>query len=104
MAIVYSATFFEEHDLVGNGGAVGPPAGFLWVIKGLDVVMGNPVGAVTLIGPAGQAVWANSFAAVVGFAYASYRGSYVVYEPTTVFVSTDTAMDVSLWGYQLTLP
>lgn len=104
MAAVYSATFFEEHDLVGDGASVGPQPGFLWVVKGVDVVMGNPAGAVVLLGPAGQAVWANSFAGIIGFAYASYRGSFVVTTPETILVNTDAAMDVSVWGYNLTLP
>lgn len=101
---VYSATFFEEHDLDGQGGAVGPPAGFLWVLRGADVVCGNSLGLVTLQGAVGS-VWANDFAgSPVGFSYGSYRGRYVLYPGTVLFFTTTAAMDVAAWGYQLTLP
>jgi hypothetical protein len=104
MATIYSHTFYEIHDLVGDGAAVGPPAGFLWVVRGLDCVNGAPENNIQLVGPAGQLVWANQFITPLGFAYASYRGRFVITTPETLFVRSTAVIDVTVWGYQLTLP
>lgn len=104
MAIIYSQTFLVQHDLDGSSAAFGPQPGFIFVVKGVDVVCGNTLGVVTLEGPAGQAIWANDFSNAIGFAYASYRGSYVLEPAEVAFVTTNAAMDVSVWGYNLTLP
>lgn len=101
---VYSSLFFTQHDLDGDGAAVGPPAGFIWVLRGVDCVFQGAAGAVFVANSAGAAIWSNSFLAAVGLKYASYRGRYVVEPTETLFASTSAPMDVSFWGYTLTLP
>lgn len=92
------------HNLSGDGLDVGPPPGFLWVIRGVDVVNGEALNEVQLLGPSGQLIWANGFVTSIGFDYASYRGRFVVNAGETVRLQTTKSMDVSMWGYQLTLP
>lgn len=104
MAFVYSTTFYEDHDLDGDGPVLSPPAGSLWIVRGVDSVLKDDAGAINVLGSAGECFWANSFGAVVGFAYASYRGRFVIGPDGSFQVQTDVAMDVAVWGYQLALP
>jgi hypothetical protein len=101
---VYSRTFIALHDLSGSSIPFGPPPGFVWVIRGVDAVNGELLNNVLLKGPAGQVIWANSYSGTVAFAYASYRGRYVLEAAETATLETTAALDVSVWGYELSLP
>lgn len=101
---IYSTLFFTEHDLNGDGAFVGPPAGNLWVLRGVDCVFQGASGAVLVKNSAGVAIWSNSFLAALGLKYASYRGRFVIPPGEQIFASTSANMDVSMWGYQLTAP
>lgn len=83
---------------------MGPPPSNLWVIRGVDCVNGEALNEVQLVGPSGQLIWAAGFITSIGFDYASYRGRFVVNEGETVRLQTTKSMDVSMWGYQLSLP
>jgi hypothetical protein len=104
MARIYSQTFVQAHDLSGTTGPLGPDAGFVWIIRGVDVVNGEALNEFQLLGGGGQVIWANGFAATVGFDYASYRGRYVVESGDFIKLSSTAAIDVSVWGYNLTAP
>lgn len=104
MSQVYSIRMYEMHNLSGAGLDVGPGPGFLWVVRGIDVVNGEALNEVQAVGPSGQVFWANGFVTSIGFDYASYRGRFVVNELETIRLQTTKSMDVSMWGYQLTLP
>lgn len=104
MSQVYSIRMYEMHDLNGAGAFVGPGAGFIWVIRGVDAVNGELLNNVQLLGPSGQLIWANAFGGTVAFDYASYRGRFVLNPGEQVRLQTTERMDVSMWGYQLTLP
>lgn len=104
MANVYSIHMYAAHDLSGVGPDRGPAAGHLWIARDLDVVNGEAVNFVALVGSLGQLVWCNSFATPVGFDYASWRGRYVIEYPNTIHLETTAAADVTLSGYDLTLP
>lgn len=104
MAQVYSVAIYEVHNLNGNGPSLSPGPGLKWVIRGVDAVIGGAsLGNVQLIGGAGQVVWTDSSIALAP-SYLSYRGRYVVDQGVSFFVATTAAMDVSVWGYALTLP
>lgn len=104
MSAVYTIAMYQVHDLSGTGVDFGPPVGFAWIIKDVDAVNGEALNEVQLHGPAGQVIWANSFGGTVGFDYASYRGRAVLVFPDVAHVETTAAMDVSVYGYQLSLP
>lgn len=104
MSLVYSETFLQAHDFSGDSGPLSPTAGFVWVIKGVDVVNGEALNNFMLKGAGGQVIWVAQFAAPVGFDYASYRGGYVVEPGDFVTISATDALDVSIWGYNLTAP
>jgi hypothetical protein len=104
MASVYSSSFIELHDLSGTSPAFGPPPGFVWVIRGVDVVNGELLNNILLKGAAGQVVWAHSFGGTIAFDYASYRGRYVLEEGLTAVLESTAAIDATVWGYQLSLP
>lgn len=101
---VYSHTFYEQHDLSGDGPELGPPTGFVWVVKGIDVVYQGGPATFTAVTSGGVVFWANSFDTPLAFQFASYRGGYVIEPETFVFMSAAAEMDVAVWGYQLTLP
>jgi hypothetical protein len=101
---VYSTTFYEQHDLDGDGPNLEPPAGVVWVIKGIDVVYQGGPASVFAITSANVTLWANSFSTPLAFQYASYRGGYVIEPSTFIFMRAAAGMDVTVWGYTLTLP
>lgn len=101
---VYSWTFYEQHDLEGDGAAFGPLPGYIAVIKDVDAVLGGlSIGNVQLIGAAGQVIWVAQAISTAG-AYFSWRGRYVLFPDTTAFVSTTVAMDVTVSGFMLLGP
>lgn len=104
MARVYSQTFLQAHDFSGDSEPLGPSPGFLWVIRGLDVVNGEALNNFMVKGGGGQVIWVAQFTAPLGFDYASYRGRYVVESGDTITISATEALDVSIWGYNLSLP
>lgn len=104
MRQVYSIRMFEQHDLTGFSFSFGPPAGFAWVLRGVDVVNGELLNNINLEGPSGQLIWAKSFGGTIAFDYASYRGRFVINPGETVRFHSTAAIDVSAWGYQLSLP
>lgn len=104
MASIYSQTFVQAHNFSGTSSPLGPSAGFVWVIRGVDVVNGEALNFFGLKGAGGQLIWAKSFATPLGFDYGSYRGRYVVEQGDTVTMQSTAALDVSIWGYNLTAP
>jgi hypothetical protein len=104
MATVYSIVMYEQHDLDGDSGDLVVPEGFVWVLRSLDVVNGSPLNFVALKGSVGQLIWVNSFATPVGFDYASWRGRQVVQPGEVLSVQSTAPADVTLSGYQLSLP
>jgi hypothetical protein len=104
MATVYSQTFLQAHNFSGASSPISPDAGFLWIIRGVDVVNGEALNNFMLKGVGGQVVWVAQFAAPVGFDYASYRGRFVVEPGDSITIEATAALDVSIWGYNLTVP
>lgn len=104
VAQIYSQTFLQAHNFSGDSSELQPTAGFIWVIRGLDVVNGEALNNFMLKGAGGQVIWVAGFAAPVGFDYASYRGRYVVEPGEYVTIHSTEALDVSMWGYNLTTP
>lgn len=104
MGRIYSETFLQAHDFSGTSSPLGPTAGFVWVLRGVDVVNGEALNNFRLLGAGGQVIWVAQFATPIGFDYASYRGRYVVEDGDTVTISSTAALDVSIWGYNLSSP
>lgn len=104
MTQVYSIAMYQVHNLSGVGEDFGPPEGFRWVLRGVDTVNGEALNNVMLKGAAGQVIWVSAFSTPLGFDYASYRGRHVIDFPDSNHFETSEAMDISAWGYQLSLP
>lgn len=106
MTNVYTTTFYVIHDLVGDGAPVGPPAdaNYVWVIASIDVVIGNEISSVQVIGSAGQAFFSFGTLEPIGYVYGHYDGRYVLYPGETMYATATVAADVTIAGYQLTLP
>lgn len=102
---VYSIHIYAAVGLSGSSPSLGPPAGFRWILRDLDVTYsGLLVSSVRLIGPLGQTIWLNAFAGLSQPEYASWRGRQVVDFPDSVTLTASQPSDVTLSGYQLTLP
>lgn len=104
MATVYSILVQASIGLNGTL-TLTVPAGYKWILRDFDVYWGGGAIAKTvyLRGTAGQAIWFNGFA-IGGGQYASWRGRQVINPGKTCAIVTNDAMDVTLSGYQLTLP
>lgn len=104
MSAIYSKTFVQVHDFSGTSGEFIPPAGTVWILRGLDVVNGEALNEFQLKGAAGQVIWTFSGSTPLGFDYFSYRGRYVVEDGSFFTIFSTKALDVSVWGYELTAP
>jgi len=101
---VYSVHVYAANGLNG-GHSDGVPAGFVLVLRDLDVYYNGLAGAsVALQGNLSQTIWNNNFSASPNGQYASWRGRQVFDALTTWAIVTDAAMDVTLSGYLLSTP
>lgn len=102
---VYSTNFITVHGLNGTR-SYSVPAGYIVVLRDLDVYYGGGLGAATVFlqNGLGAAIWSNAFGALASGQYASWRGRQVINNPYSVSIVTDSPMDVMLSGYLLTAP
>lgn len=101
---VYSQTFLQAHNFSGASAPLSPTSGFAWIIRGVDVVNGEALNNFMLLGGGGQVIWVFESAAPLGFDYGSYRGRYVVEPGDFITIQSTKALDVSIWGYNLSVP
>jgi hypothetical protein len=105
VANVYSVRFRTLHGFAGTDTSSIVPAGFVWVLKVVDVYYsGVPQATVRVLDNSGGTIWSNIFSATTGAQYASYRGGQVLRPGEHLGFSTDYAMDINASGYQLALP
>ena len=106
MATVYSNRLIEEKGLSGPATFV-VPAGYIAVIRDLDVYYGNQLfpAYARLIGAANQKLWSVSNS-IGSESYAQWRGRQVFLAGETITVSVDEGgeADVTLSGYLLIAP
>lgn len=99
---VYSTQLVSLQGLNGTHSA-NPPSGFVWVVRDIDAFYnGLVVSSIHVIGDNLQTFWYNGFAAGGNPQYASFRGRQVL--KTLLRVTTDQSQDVTISGYQLSLP
>lgn len=104
MALVYSVRFCAIEGLDGSA-AFTVPEGFVWVLRDLDAwYVGFLSNTIHLTGSAGQAIWGNAFAGAEQPQYASWRGRQVLNTGESFGVNSAQATDITVSGYQLTLP
>lgn len=101
---VYSVLMFQEHDLSGDSVVLTPPAGKLWVVRDIDVVNGELLNNILFFGALDQVIWAHSFGGTIAFDYASFRGRQVIQPGGTCRFHSTAALDVTMSGYELSLP
>lgn len=104
---VYTKRFYGAAGQVGISppGSHIVPAGFVWVLRDFDVVYSGTFGSSTrLIGNKGQTIWFNEFQGGDVAQYASWRGRQALFPGDQFQISSVAPTDVTLSGYQLTLP
>jgi hypothetical protein len=104
MAAVYSVKFFELHGLNGVS-SVTVPAGHNYIVRDLDVYCDNSGAGGTFFfkGNQSQTIWHLSLAAFAT-TDGQWRGRQVFPAGQSFSVVADTNSDVTVSGYDLTLP
>lgn len=104
MASVYSVQLYEGRNV--NDGSLTVPDGFIWIVRDIDAFFGGGLdgGACNFIGSLGQTFAYFSFTGLVSSSF-SWRGRQVFNPGQTFgFISDRAGVDVTISGYQLTLP
>jgi|ERR1700757_594916 len=105
MASVYSKQLFAQAHLLGEQVQPLPP-GVIWVIRDIAVYNPGTVGTqqTFVYGQLGQVIF-NTGALIATQAYVHWEGRVVIPEAGFItIVTTDSPVDITICGYELTAP
>jgi hypothetical protein len=102
---LYSISLFQANGIVGSSVLI-VPAGYLWVIRNVDVYVAAPLLSsvdVRMLGTAGQTIWWLTTDADTT-QHAQWEGRQVLPSGEHLTFSTTGAADITASGYQLLEP
>jgi hypothetical protein len=105
LATVYSKQFFAVEGLTAGVYSYVPP-GYVHVLRDVDVYYNYPgslTGKFYLVGDNGQTIVSYTFVIASGVSTFQWRGRQVINSVMEIYTDGN-AMDVSVSGYELSLP
>lgn len=101
---VYSTRFVAEAGFTGSA-AFAVPAGYLVVVRDIDVVAFVGTGVTIEAGIGGSAVfWSLTLNPTITPFWGSWRGRQIINAGEQLVISTDAPADFAASGYLLSLP
>lgn len=103
MANVYSVQFYEGRDV--SSATLTVPPGLIWIVRDIDAFFGGGLSgdACNFVGSLGQTFAYFSYIALISTGF-TWRGRQVFNPGQTFGFVSGEGVDVTISGYQLTLP